>query len=421
MADRIVIHGGRPLVGEVSISGAKNAALGILPAAILADSPMTIDNLPNIQDVNIYITMLEKLGARLHREGDRLTVDSSGIKFENVDRIVEEATKLRASYYILGAFLSRFRKGRQPLPGGCPIGERPINLHIMAFEALCARVEITETMISMEADELSGAEVTFDPVSVGATINAMLASVMAKGITVLHNAAKEPHVVDIANCLNLMGAKITGAGTDTIKIRGVSSLHGATYSVVPDQIQAGTYMIAAAATCGNVLVKNIIPEHLESLSAKLREMGNEVIEYDDSIRVIGHRPLLPVRIKTMPHPGFPTDLQQPMGVLMCLARGQSRITESIFEKRFEYVGQLVKMGADAALKSENVAVFNGVEHLSGAAIEATDLRAGAAMVIAGLAAEGTTEVYNLEHIERGYVDLVENFRELGADIVRVSD
>ena len=421
MADRIVIHGGRSLDGEVSISGAKNAALGILPAAILADSPMIIDNLPDIQDVNIYITMLEKLGADLKRDGDRLIVDSSGIKFENVDRIVEEATKLRASYYILGAFLSRFRKGRQPLPGGCPIGERPINLHIMAFEALGARVEITETMISMEAEELSGAEITFDPVSVGATINAMLASVMAKGTTVLHNTAKEPHVVDIANCLNLMGAKITGAGTDTIKIRGVSSPHGATYSVVPDQIQAGTYMIAAAATCGNVLVKNIIPEHLESLTAKLREMGNEVIEYDDSIRVIGHRPLLPVKIKTMPHPGFPTDLQQPMGVLMCLARGQSRITESIFEKRFEYVGELVKMGADAALKSENVAVFNGVDHLDGTAINATDLRAGAAMVIAGLVAEGTTEVYTLEHIERGYVDLVKNFRDLGADIARVTD
>lgn len=420
MADKIVIHGGIPLNGEVSISGAKNAALGILPAAILADTPMVIDNLPDIQDVNIYVTMLEKLGASLTREGDRLTVDPSGIRFENVDKIVEEATKLRASYYILGAFLSRFRKGRQPLPGGCPIGERPINLHIMAFESLGARVQITETMISMEADELSGADITFDPVSVGATINAMLASVKAKGTTVLRNAAKEPHVVDIANCLNLMGARISGAGTDTIKIKGVDSLRGVVYSVVPDQIQAGTYMIAAAATCGNILVRNIIPQHLESLTAKLREMGNEVTEYDDSIRVIGRRPLLPVNIKTMPHPGFPTDLQQPMGVLMCLAEGQSRITESIFEKRFEYVGQLVKMGADAHLRTENVAVFNGVDHLEGAVIEATDLRAGAAMVIAGLAAKGTTEVLNLEHIERGYVDLVENFRALGADIARVS-
>ncbi|MBO4359846.1 MAG: UDP-N-acetylglucosamine 1-carboxyvinyltransferase [Eubacteriaceae bacterium] len=420
MADRIVIHGGVPLKGEVSISGAKNAALGILPAAILADSPMVIDNLPNIQDVNIYITMLEKLGAKLEREGDRLTVDPSGIRFENVGLIVEEATKLRASYYILGAFLSRFRKGCQPLPGGCPIGERPINLHILAFEALGAKVEITEKMISMEADELTGAEVTFDPVSVGATINAMLASVMAGGTTVLHNTAKEPHVVDVANCLNLMGARISGAGTDTIKIRGVDCLHGVTYSVVPDQIQAGTYMIAAAATCGDILVKNIIPEHLEALSSKLREMGNEVIEYDDSIRVIGHRPLRPVNIKTMPHPGFPTDLQQPMGVLMSLADGRSRITESIFESRFEYVGELVKMGADASLRTENVAVFNGVDHLTGTAIKATDLRAGAAMVIAGLAAQGTTEVYNLEHIERGYVDLVENFRSLGADIARVS-
>ena len=282
-------------------------------------------------------------------------------------------------------------------------------------------VNIQNGYIEAQADELVGCDIYFDVVSVGATINTMLAAVMANGTTVIENAAKEPHVVDIANCLNLMGAKINGAGTDTIKIKGVENLHGCTYSVVPDQIQAGTYMIAAAATCGNVLVKNIIPEHLDSLSAKLTEMGNEVIEYDDAIRVIGKRPLKPVNIKTMPYPGFPTDLQQPMGVLMCVAEGTSTITENIFESRFKYVNELMRMGANVMVSGGNVAMFNGVEKLSGAKIQATDLRAGAAMVVAGLMAEGTTEVYNLEHIERGYVNLVENYRSLGADIKKVKE
>ena len=309
--DKIVIVGGKTLTGEVSISGAKNAALGILPAAILADSPMTIDNLPDIQDVNIYLTMLSKLGAKVERSGDHVVIDPKGISYDNIELIVEETTKLRASYYILGAFLSKYRRARQPRPGGCPIGSRPINLHIKAFEALGATVTVQSGYIDAEAKELKGADIYFDNVSVGATINAMLAAVMAEGTTTLTNAAKEPHVVDIANCLNLMGARISGAGTDTIRIKGVPSLHGASYSVVPDQIQAGTYMIASAATCGNVLIKNIIPEHLDSLTAKLREMGNEVIEYDDSIRVIGHRPLKPVNIKTMPHPGFPRTFSSP--------------------------------------------------------------------------------------------------------------
>lgn len=421
MADKIVIHGGKSLTGEVSISGAKNAALGILPAAILADGPMIIDNLPDIQDINIYITMLDKLGAILKKDGERMTIDPRGIVYENISQIEDESTKLRASYYILGAFLSKYRKVRLPLPGGCAIGARPIDLHIKAFEALGATVNIEGGFIEAEAKELKGASIYFDIVSVGATINAMLAAVMAEGTTILDNAAKEPHVVDIANCLNLMGAKINGAGTDTIKIKGVKSLHGCTYSVVPDQIQAGTYMIAAAATNGNVLVKNIIPEHLDSLSAKLREMGNEVIEYDDSIRVIGHRPLKPVNVRTMPHPGFPTDLQQPMGVLMCLADGTSTITENIFESRFKYVDELRKMGAKVMVSGGNVAMFTGVPRLSGAKIYATDLRAGAAMVIAGLVADGATEVYNLEHIERGYVNLVENFRSIGADMTKVTE
>lgn len=302
-----------------------------------------------------------------------------------------------------------------------PIGARPIDLHIKAFKALGAQIEIKGGYIDAYADKLVGCDIYFDVVSVGATINTMLAAVMAEGTTVIDNAAKEPHVVDIANCLNLMGAKIHGAGTDTIKIKGVKSLHGATYSVVPDQIQAGTYMIAAAATQGNVLIKNIIPEHLESLTAKLREMGNEVIEYDDSIRVIGHRPLKSCNVKTMPYPGFPTDLQQPMGVLMCIAEGTSTITENIFESRFKYVGELQRMGADIMVSGGNVAMFNGVESLSGAKIYATDLRAGAAMVVAGFIAEGTTEIYNIEYIERGYENLVENYAALGADIKRVSE
>lgn len=419
--EKIVINGGKPLSGEVSISGAKNAALGILPACILTDETMVIENLPDIQDIRNYIIMLDKLGAHLDKNGDVLKVDPSHIKFENIVNIEEESTKMRASYYMLGALLSKYKEVRLPLPGGCAIGARPIDMHIKAFRALGADVNIQNGYIEAYAKELVGCDIYFDVVSVGATINTMLAAVMAKGTTVIENAAKEPHVVDIANCLNLMGAKINGAGTDTIKIKGVEKLHGCTYSVVPDQIQAGTYMIAAAATCGNVLVKNIIPEHLDSLSAKLTEMGNEVIEYDDAIRVIGKRPLKPVNIKTMPYPGFPTDLQQPMGVLMCVAQGTSTITENIFESRFKYVNELMRMGANVMVSGGNVAMFNGVEKLSGAKIQATDLRAGAAMVVAGLMADGVTEVYNLEHIERGYVNLVENYKALGADIKKVKE
>ncbi len=419
--EKIVINGGKVLNGEVSVSGAKNAALGILPAAILTNDVMVIENLPDIRDIRNYISMLTKFGADLKKDGDKLTIDPKGISYDNISNIEEECTKMRASYYMIGALLTKYKKVRLPLPGGCAIGARPIDLHIKAFKALGAQIEIKGGYIDAYADKLVGCDIYFDVVSVGATINTMLAAVMAEGTTVIDNAAKEPHVVDIANCLNLMGAKIHGAGTDTIKIKGVKSLHGATYSVVPDQIQAGTYMIAAAATQGNVLIKNIIPEHLESLTAKLREMGNEVIEYDDSIRVIGHRPLKSCNVKTMPYPGFPTDLQQPMGVLMCIAEGTSTITENIFESRFKYVGELQRMGADIMVSGGNVAMFNGVESLSGAKIYATDLRAGAAMVVAGFIAEGTTEIYNIEYIERGYENLVENYAALGADIKRVSE
>lgn len=419
--EKIVIKGGNTLQGEVSVSGAKNAALGILPAAILTDDVMVIENLPDIQDIRNYISMLTKFGATLTKDNDKLTIDPTDISYDNITNIEEECTKMRASYYMIGALLTKYKKVRLPLPGGCAIGARPIDLHIKAFKALGAEVEIKGGYIYASAEKLVGCNIYFDVVSVGATINTMLAAVMAEGTTVIDNVAKEPHVVDIANCLNLMGAKIHGAGTDTIKIHGVKSLHGATYSVVPDQIQAGTYMIAAAATQGNVLIKNIIPEHLESLTAKLREMGNEVIEYDDSIRVIGHRPLKPCNIKTMPHPGFPTDLQQPMGVLMCIAQGTSTITENIFESRFKYVGELQRMGANIMVSGGNVAMFNGVESLSGAKIYATDLRAGAAMVVAGFIADGITEIYNIEYIERGYENLVENYAALGADIKRVSE
>ncbi len=419
--EKIVINGGIKLEGEVLVTGAKNAALGILPATILCDGTSTIENVPDIQDIRHYISMLTKLGAIINKNGSTLTIDSRGIKRENIPLLEEETTKMRASYYMFGALLSKYRDVTLPLPGGCDLGARPIDLHLKAFGQLGAKVEKKNGLLHLHADKLTGADIYFDTVSVGATINTMLAAVMAQGTTTIENAAKEPHVVDIANCLNLMGAKIKGAGTDTIKIKGVVSLKSCTYSVVPDQITAGTYMIAAAATCGNVLIKGIIPEHLDSISAKLREMGSVVTEYDDSIRVEGKRPVLPTSIVTMPYPGFPTDLQQPMGVLMCVADGMSVITEKIFESRFKYTNELIRMGAEIIVNNGNVAMFHGVEKLYGAKISATDLRAGAAMIIAGLMAEGTTEVYELEHIDRGYEDIVGKFRNLKADITRVSE
>lgn len=415
--DTFIIEGGHPLNGEVYISGAKNAVLGIIPAAILGESTSKIDNVPDIKDVNKYVTILEKMGVEIYREKDMLIINTEKDISHDCSEYEEDTGKMRASYYLLGALLGRYHKAIVPLPGGCNIGDRPIDQHIKGFEALGAEVKIRHGHVEMQAERLVGTNIYLDVVSVGATINIMLAAVKAEGRTIIENAAKEPHIVDVANFLNLMGAKIKGAGTETIKIDGVTEMHGCEYSVVPDQITAGTYMVAAAATEGNVLVKNAVPKHMESVTAKLREMGVEVHEEDAGIRVIGKRPLKGCRIKTSPYPGFPTDLQQPMAVLMTIAQGQSSITESIFENRFKYVDELRKMGADVNINGR-VASFNGVEGLSGTRIKATDLRAGAAMVIAGLIAEGETRITNIHYIDRGYERLEENIRDLGGVIRR---
>lgn len=417
--DRLIIEGGHPLTGEVVVAGAKNAALGLIPAILLAEGVCRLENLPNIKDVNRFINILEKIGVKVNRESNNTVVfDSSDVnQYEMLD---EETQKMRASYYMLGAMLGRFKHVVIPFPGGCNIGVRPIDQHIKGFEALGAKVELDHGIIRAYADELIGAPIYLDVVSVGATINIMLAAVRAKGITTLENAAKEPHVVDVANFLNLMGANIKGAGTDVIKITGVDVMKGCEYMVIPDQIEAGTYMIAAAATKGDVLIKNVIPKHLESISAKLIEMGVEIIEHDDSLRVIGKEKLKSVSIKTFPYPGFPTDLQQPMAVLMCLAEGSGTITESIFENRFKYVEELIKMGAEI-LVNGRVAMISGGKTLSGTTLSATDLRAGAAMVIAGLVADGKTEVTELKHLDRGYENMEQKLLQLGAKIVRISD
>ncbi len=417
--DRLIIEGGHPLKGEVTIAGAKNAALGLIPAVILAEGVCRLENLPNIKDVNRFIDILGRMGAKVEREnGNTVIFDTENVeKFEMLD---DETKKMRASYYLIGALLGRFKKVVIPFPGGCNIGVRPIDQHIKGFEALGAKVSLEHGIISAEADELIGAPIYLDVVSVGATINIMLAAVKAKGVTILENAAKEPHVVDVANFLNLMGANIKGAGTDVIKITGVQKMHGCEYMVIPDQIEAGTYMIAAAATKGDVLVKNVIPKHLESISAKLMEMGAEIIEHDDAVRVIGKEPLKAVNIKTLPYPGFPTDLQQPMAVLMCMAEGTGTITESIFENRFKYVDELIKMGADI-LVNGRAAMINGRKKLSGTTLSATDLRAGAAMVIAGLVADGKTEVTELKHLDRGYENMERKLLDLGANIIRIRD
>ncbi|MPW25279.1 UDP-N-acetylglucosamine 1-carboxyvinyltransferase [Alkalibaculum sp. M08DMB] len=416
--ERFIIEGGTPLHGEVVIAGAKNAALGLIPATILSEGLCKIENIPNIKDVNRFINILKKLGIKTTQLNDNTVIfDAENIKqYEMLD---DETRKMRASYYLLGALLGRFKKVVIPFPGGCDIGVRPIDQHIKGFEALGAKVELKHGIINISAERLIGASIYLDVVSVGATINIMLAAVKAEGVTVIENAAKEPHVVDVANFLNLMGANIKGAGTDVIKVTGVDKLYGCEYMVIPDQIEAGTYMVAAVATKGNVLIKNIIPKHLESISAKLLEMGAQIIEYDDSIRVIGEEHLKSINVKTLPYPGFPTDLQQPMAVLMCLTEGTGTITESIFENRFKYVDELRRMGADIIVDGR-VAVINGGKSLSGATLKATDLRAGAAMVIAGLVAEGTTEVTDLKHIERGYEHLESKLRSLGAKISKSS-
>ncbi|AFA47563.1 UDP-N-acetylglucosamine 1-carboxyvinyltransferase [Acetobacterium woodii] len=418
--DAFIIEGGNPLQGEVTISGAKNAVLGIIPAAVLCACSSKIENVPDIKDVNKMIVILEKLGAEIYRENDTLIINTEKPISYDVSDYEEETGQMRASYYLLGALLGRYRKAIVPLPGGCNIGDRPIDQHIKGFQALGATVVIEHGQVKMDAPNLKGAHIFLDVVSVGATINIMLAAVRADGKTIIENAAKEPHIVDVANFLNLMGANIKGAGTDVIKIVGVSEMHGCEYSVIPDQITTGTYMMAAAATEGDVLIKNVIPKHMEAITAKLNEMGVVVLEEDNGIRVRSKHPLKAVNVKTMPYPGFPTDLQQPMAVLMTIAEGISTITESIFESRFKYVDELRRMGANISINSRTASI-TGVKNLSATKIRTTDLRAGAAMVIAGLIADGETKITEIVHIDRGYENLQENLRNLGADIRRVSE
>ncbi len=417
--EKFIINGGSPLRGEVEISGAKNAALAIIPAAILSQDVCIIENLPvSISDVNYMMKILRHIGAGVKLlNKNTIEIDSRHV---NSYVISHDMTKhLRASYYFIGALLGRFSRAKVAMPGGCYLGARPIDQHIKGFELLGAKVSVEDNAtVEAEAEKLIGSPIYLDMVSVGATVNVLLAAVKAEGLTVIENAAKEPHIVDLANFLNSMGADIRGAGTDVIKVRGVEQLHGCTYSIIPDQIEAGTYMVAAAATKGDVLIKNVIPKHLESISTKLIECGATVEEYDDAVRVALDRRPDKCTIKTMPHPGFPTDMQPQMAVLLALAEGTSIISESIWSNRFRYAEQLNRMGADIKADGQ-LAVIQGVEQLKGAPVKADDLRAGAAMIIAGLAANGVTEVEDILHIDRGYENVVEKFKGLGADIKRV--
>ncbi|SKA97001.1 UDP-N-acetylglucosamine 1-carboxyvinyltransferase [Caloramator quimbayensis] len=417
--EKLLIEGGKRLFGNVVISGAKNAAVAILPAAILSDEGICkIDNLPQIEDIYCLEKMLAEIGASIKKEGkDCIIIDPSGIKSHIATG--EEVRKMRASYYLIGALLSKYGKAEVVFPGGCPIGVRPIDQHIKGFEALGAKVLIEHGIIKVYAEEgLKGSSIYLDVVSVGATINIMLAACKAKGTTIIENAAKEPHVVDVANFLNAMGANIKGAGTDVIKVTGVEHLKGCEYSVVPDQIEAGTYMIAAAATKGDVTLINVIPKHLESITAKLIEMGVDIEEGEDTIRVSCKDKTHGVNVKTLPYPGFPTDLQQPLSVLLSISEGRSIITENIWEARFKHVDELKRMGANIKVEGK-IALIEGVEKLSGADVVATDLRAGAAMVIAGLVAEGYTTISSIRHIDRGYENIEDKLRGLGAEIKRI--
>ena len=416
--EKYIISGGSPLRGEVTISGFKNAAVAILPATVLANDVCVLENVPDISDIRAEINILKELGAKVQWVGPTsLEIDTSSINITEVP--LELGKKMRASYYFLGSMLSRFGEGSVPMPGGCNLGARPIDQHLKAFTAFGADHSIDYAMVNVKSDNLHGAHVFFDTISVGATINAMLAAVMAEGTTILENVAKEPHIVDVANFLNVMGANVRGAGTDVIKIHGVKSMHGGTYSIIPDQIEAGTFMVAAAASRGDILIKNVIPKHLEPVTSKLRVIGAEIEEFDDSIRVKGiSGEYNTTNIKTMPHPGFPTDLQPVMGVLLCFAKGTSIITEGIWDNRFKYCDELNKMGANIQVEGR-VAVFEGVEELRPAPVSATDLRAGAALVVAALCAEGQSEVYEIQHVERGYVDIVKKIRALGGDIQKV--
>lgn len=417
--EQYVIKGGNPLYGEVEIGGAKNAALAILAAAIMTDETVTIDNLPNVRDINVLLQAIEEIGAHVERvDIHKVKINGSFIRGVNVDN--EFIRRIRASYYLIGALLGKYKHAEVALPGGCDIGSRPIDLHMKGFRSMGADIDIAHGLVIARAKELKGTHIYMDKVSVGATINIMMAAAMADGKTVIENAAKEPHVVDVANFLNSMGANIRGAGTDVIRIVGVEKLHATEYSVIPDQIEAGTFMFAVAAAGGNVLVKNVIPKHLEATTAKLLEVGCQVEEFDDSVRVISDGHLKHTQVTTLPYPGFPTDMQPQMAVLLGIAEGTSTVTESIFENRFKYVDELTRMGADIKVES-NMAIISGVKRYTGARVNAPDLRAGAALVIAGLAAEGITVVDDIYYIQRGYEALEEKLTKIGAKIARVED
>ncbi|AMJ42237.1 UDP-N-acetylglucosamine 1-carboxyvinyltransferase [Anaerotignum propionicum] len=417
--EKLLVKGRKRLVGEVMISGAKNAAVAVLPAAIMAGGKSVLENLPNIEDVSCICNTIEKLGGKcIHKDKHTIEIDCSG----GIDYCAtfEEVQRIRASYYFLGALLARYKKAEVAMPGGCNFGKRPIDLHLKGFRALGATVEEECGFVRAYADKLVGAPIYMDQVSVGATINIMLAATMAEGVTTIENAAKEPHVVDTANYLNMMGANIKGAGTDVIRIIGVEKLNGAQYAIIPDQIEAGTYMIAAAITGGDVLVKNIIPKHMDSLTAKLVEMNVKMEEGDDSIRVMANKPLRGVNVKTMSYPGFPTDLQPQMAALLSICNGTSVITENVWENRYQYIEELCKLGAKVDINGR-IATIEGIPHYQGAKVEATDLRAGAAMILAALAAEGTTQIDGVRYIDRGYEDVEMKLSALGADIQRVLD
>lgn len=417
--EQYIIKGGNPLVGEVEIGGAKNAALAILAAAIMTDETVLIDNLPDVNDINVLLEAIQGIGAMVQRV-DRHTVKINGSAITDFNIEYDYIKKIRASYYLLGAMLGKYKRAEVALPGGCNIGSRPIDQHLKGFRALGADVDIEHGKIVAEAEHLRGTHLYFDVVSVGATINVMMAAAMADGLTIMENVAKEPHVVDVANFLNSMGANIRGAGTDVIKIRGVKSLHKTEYSIIPDQIEAGTFMFAAAATKGDVTVLNVIPKHLDATISKLVDIGCEVEEFDDAVRVVAKNRLRSTQVKTLPYPGYPTDMQPQIGVVLALAQGTSTITESIFENRFKYLDELARMGAVIKVEG-NSATIEGVEKFSGARVSAPDLRAGAALCIAGLATDGITIVDDIVYIQRGYERFEEKLRGLGGIIEKVSD
>ena len=417
--EKIIINGGRPLIGEVTVSGAKNAAVAIIPAVVLCDEPCRVENIPNISDVSLIANILQDMGAIVRRV-DKNTLDIDPRSINTWEATGDSVRGMRASYYLLGALLGRYHRAKVALPGGCNFGVRPIDQHLKGFRLMGADNElIGGAIIDLNTHgSFHGARVYFDTVSVGSTINVMLAAVKAEGQTIIENAAKEPHIVDLANFLNSMGANIRGAGTDVIKIRGVEYLHGVTYSIIPDQIEAGTYMAAAAATRGKITVRNITPKHLESISSKLRELGCEIEEYDEAVIVDATvRPLTRVNIKTMPHPGFPTDCQPQFVALLTTVKGTSIVNESVWDNRYQYVSELVRMGAKISVEGRLAIIEGGA--LTAAPVKATDLRAGAAMLIAGLVAEGTTNISNISYIERGYSDVVTKFQTLGADIRKI--